>query len=78
MFSILVTQLLINILRFSYFLKGFRRIKEFIATQGPRPKSIDDFWRLVWQEKSSNIVMLTQLKEQGIEGKQLNLLILSV
>ena len=67
MFSILVTQLQLNILRFSYFLKGFRVIKEFIAPQGPRPKSIDDFWRLVWQEKSRSIVMLTQLKEQGTE-----------
>ena len=30
---------------------------------GPLPKTIVDFWRLVWQEKPPTIVMVTNLKE---------------
>ena len=30
---------------------------------GPLPKTLVDFWRLVWQEKPHVIVMVTNLKE---------------
>ena len=30
---------------------------------GPLPKTVVDFWRLVWQEKSPTIVMITNLLE---------------
>ena len=30
---------------------------------GPLPKTNVDFWRLVWQERSPSIVMLTNLRE---------------
>ena len=30
---------------------------------GPLPKTVVDFWRLVWQEKPPTIVMVTNLKE---------------
>lgn len=30
---------------------------------GPKPKTIADFWSMVWQEEVSNIVCLTNLKE---------------
>ena len=30
---------------------------------GPLPKTLVDFWRLVWQEKPPTIVMVTNLKE---------------
>lgn len=30
---------------------------------GPKPETIVDFWRLVWQEKPPTIVMVTNLKE---------------
>ncbi|XP_071854861.1 uncharacterized protein [Apostichopus japonicus] len=39
----------------------------FIACQGPNTASIDDFWRMVIQEKVLNIVMLTNLIEKGKE-----------
>ncbi|XP_070111997.1 tyrosine-protein phosphatase non-receptor type 7 isoform X3 [Equus przewalskii] len=37
--------------------------KAYIATQGPMPNTVSDFWEMVWQEEVSLIVMLTQLRE---------------
>ncbi|XP_033739090.1 receptor-type tyrosine-protein phosphatase epsilon-like [Pecten maximus] len=40
--------------------------KMYIASQGPKPNTVDDFWRMVWQVSSGKIVMLTNLIEGGI------------
>ncbi|KAK4315471.1 hypothetical protein Pmani_013386 [Petrolisthes manimaculis] len=37
----------------------------FVATQGPKPISVSDFWRMVWELKVYTIVMLTNLRENG-------------
>ncbi|XP_061170708.1 receptor-type tyrosine-protein phosphatase epsilon-like [Saccostrea echinata] len=37
--------------------------RSYIATQGPKPKTIADFWKMIWQEDVSIIVCLTNLKE---------------
>jgi hypothetical protein len=37
----------------------------YIATQAPLPATMEDFWWMVWQEKSCVIVMLTKLREKG-------------
>ena len=31
---------------------------------GPVPPTFDDFWRMVWEQQSSSIVMLTNLQER--------------
>lgn len=37
--------------------------KRFIACQAPVPHTISDFWRMVWEQESAVIVMLTSLVE---------------
>lgn len=39
----------------------------YILTQGPKRETIFDFWRMVWQERSSAIVMLCQFVETNRE-----------
>ncbi|EUB56994.1 Tyrosine-protein phosphatase non-receptor type 11 [Echinococcus granulosus] len=40
----------------------------YIATQGTLPNTIVDFWRMVWQEHSAIIVMITKEVERGRVG----------
>ncbi|XP_071838116.1 uncharacterized protein [Apostichopus japonicus] len=47
------------------YIKGLNGDKTFIACQGPNKASINDFWRMIWQENVHNIVMLTNLVERG-------------
>ncbi|CAI9564521.1 unnamed protein product [Staurois parvus] len=37
--------------------------KVYIATQGPTVNTVGDFWKMVWQERSPIIVMITNIEE---------------
>ncbi|KAF9954593.1 hypothetical protein BGZ72_004458 [Mortierella alpina] len=39
--------------------------KSYIATQGPLPSTFLDFWKIVWEQNSRVIVMLTREMEMG-------------
>ncbi|NXK56998.1 PTPRK phosphatase, partial [Chauna torquata] len=47
------------------YVDSYRSPRFFIAAQGPLPGTVVDFWQMVWQEKTSVIVMLTGLVEQN-------------
>ncbi|XP_063575871.1 receptor-type tyrosine-protein phosphatase H [Pongo abelii] len=47
------------------FMPGLWSPQEFIATQGPLPQTVGDFWRLVWEQQSHTLVMLTNCMEAG-------------
>lgn len=46
-------------------MQGYHRPGGYIAAQGPMPNTEDDFWRMIWEMKLSNIVMLTKCLEAG-------------
>ncbi|XP_037837161.1 receptor-type tyrosine-protein phosphatase O [Kryptolebias marmoratus] len=46
------------------YIPGYKHSKEYIATQGPLPETRNDFWKMVLQQKSPIIVMLTQCNER--------------
>ncbi|XP_073684036.1 receptor-type tyrosine-protein phosphatase epsilon-like [Garra rufa] len=46
------------------YIDGYTDKNKFIAAQGPKQDTVADFWRMIWEQKSSTIVMLTNLKER--------------
>uniref|UniRef100_A0A4W4FQJ7 Protein-tyrosine-phosphatase n=1 Tax=Electrophorus electricus TaxID=8005 RepID=A0A4W4FQJ7_ELEEL len=46
------------------YIPGYKSPHEYIATQGPLPETRNDFWKMVLQQKSRIIVMLTQCNER--------------
>nr|XP_014343878.1 PREDICTED: phosphatidylinositol phosphatase PTPRQ [Latimeria chalumnae] len=47
------------------YVSGYLCPNEFIATQGPLPGTVVDFWRMIWETRSKTIAMLTQCFEKG-------------
>jgi len=47
------------------YVDGYRRQNAYIATQGPLPETFGDFWRMVWEQRSATIVMMTRLEEKS-------------
>uniref|UniRef100_A0A669AYV4 protein-tyrosine-phosphatase n=1 Tax=Oreochromis niloticus TaxID=8128 RepID=A0A669AYV4_ORENI len=37
------------------------------SVSGPKPETVADFWRMIWEQKTATIVMLTNLKERKEE-----------
>ncbi|KAL8566944.1 hypothetical protein ACOMHN_059744 [Nucella lapillus] len=47
------------------YIPGYSSPREYIATQGPMVGTCAHFWTMLWEQKSSLIVMLSDLQEKG-------------
>ncbi|XP_076008083.1 receptor-type tyrosine-protein phosphatase H-like isoform X2 [Genypterus blacodes] len=47
------------------YMPGYSRSREFIAAQGPLPTTVDDFWRMAWEQSVTGIIMVTNCLENG-------------
>ncbi|XP_072095506.1 receptor-type tyrosine-protein phosphatase epsilon isoform X5 [Mobula birostris] len=49
------------------YVDGYKVKNKFIAAQGPKEETVADYWRMIWEQKSATIVMLTNVKEKKEE-----------
>ncbi|XP_025099092.1 receptor-type tyrosine-protein phosphatase H-like [Pomacea canaliculata] len=49
------------------FIPGYHSRHEYIATQGPLQHTVDDFWRMVWEQGVPVIVMLSDFIDKGVK-----------
>lgn len=47
------------------YMPGYNSDREFIAAQGPMPSTVSDFWRMIWEQRVSAVVMVTNCTEGG-------------
>ncbi|KAK3098767.1 hypothetical protein FSP39_022940, partial [Pinctada imbricata] len=47
------------------YLPGYKLQREYIGAQGPIPGTVDDFWRMIWEQNVGIVIMLTLCKEDG-------------
>uniref|UniRef100_A0A4W3I7K0 Receptor-type tyrosine-protein phosphatase C n=1 Tax=Callorhinchus milii TaxID=7868 RepID=A0A4W3I7K0_CALMI len=45
------------------YIDGFNELRKYIAAQGPKEETSNDFWKMVWEQKTTIIVMVTRCEE---------------
>lgn len=47
------------------YIDGYRKQNAYIATQGSLPETFGEFWRMIWEQRSAIVVMMTKLEERS-------------
>ncbi|XP_061620669.1 receptor-type tyrosine-protein phosphatase delta isoform X27 [Phyllopteryx taeniolatus] len=47
------------------YVDGYRKQNAYIATQGSLPETFGEFWRMIWEQRSAIVVMMTKLEERS-------------
>lgn len=47
------------------YMPGYGSSRQYIAAQGPLPSTVNDFWRMVWEQRVKGVVMVTNCVEGG-------------
>ncbi|KAM4624493.1 receptor-type tyrosine-protein phosphatase H-like [Polymixia lowei] len=47
------------------YMPGYSSNREYIAAQGPLPSTVQDFWRMIWEQGVKGIVTVTNCTEGG-------------
>ncbi|XP_002737754.1 uncharacterized protein LOC100372485 [Saccoglossus kowalevskii] len=47
------------------YISGSKGSRSYIATQGPLESTCGDFWKMIWQQRVTTVVMMTQCNELG-------------
>ncbi|XP_053780441.1 receptor-type tyrosine-protein phosphatase delta isoform X12 [Desmodus rotundus] len=47
------------------YIDGYRKQNAYIATQGSLPETFGDFWRMIWEQRSATVVVMTKLEERS-------------
>ncbi|XP_077445151.1 receptor-type tyrosine-protein phosphatase delta-like isoform X43 [Stigmatopora argus] len=47
------------------YVDGYRKQNAYIATQGSLPETFGEFWRMIWEQRSAVVVMMTKLEERS-------------
>ena len=52
--------------------QGYNKNNEFIVTQHPTAETTDDFWRMVWDQNSMTIVLLSVIDDVRVHVQRLS------
>ncbi|KAM9560541.1 receptor-type tyrosine-protein phosphatase H-like isoform 2-T2 [Salvelinus alpinus] len=47
------------------YMPGYSNSRQYIAAQGPLPTTVNDFWRMIWEQSVKGVVMVTNCTEGG-------------
>lgn len=47
------------------YMPGYGNSRQYIAAQGPLPTTVNDFWRMIWEQRVKGVVMVTNCTEGG-------------